>query len=304
MAVRAPQAGVSFARAAFDLSRGRQALLSVAQPGLGALLALGALPSPAVIGLGLVAAASGFLAVFSLNDVLDRHVDEQALGAGKAQAAGFDMDTVFLRHPLAVGTMSFPAAVAWVGGLGLVSAVSAWILSPACLALFVTAVLLEVLYCALRRVTWAKTFVSGLMVAAGGLAGWVAVARLSWAAASFFAFLVVWEIAGRNISNDLADIRPDRAVGIRTVATVFGEDAATRGILVGSIAAPMTLLALPVSLPARVACAAVGVWAMTAPAIGLAEAPSSSGGAAYFNRASLLPAIAFVVVLISVVVVT
>ena len=36
----------TIAEAVFDLSRGRQALLSVAQPALGALLAVGHLPTP------------------------------------------------------------------------------------------------------------------------------------------------------------------------------------------------------------------------------------------------------------------
>jgi hypothetical protein len=100
------EATIQLEEAAFDLSRGRQALLSVTQPALGALLALGALPSARVLALGLVAATSGFLAVFSLNDLLDRKVDADALGAGKAQAEGFDIDTAFTRHPLAAGRIT------------------------------------------------------------------------------------------------------------------------------------------------------------------------------------------------------
>lgn len=71
----------SIAAAVFDLSRGRQALLSVAQPALGALLAIGQLPDLRTTVLGLVAATAGYLAVFSLNDVLDAKVDEAALDA-------------------------------------------------------------------------------------------------------------------------------------------------------------------------------------------------------------------------------
>ena len=83
-----PQAAPGLAAAVFDFSRGRQALLSVAQPAMGAVLALGALPSPDGSLLGLVAATTGFLAVFSLNDLLDRKVDERALEVGKAETHG------------------------------------------------------------------------------------------------------------------------------------------------------------------------------------------------------------------------
>ncbi|MCL4499046.1 MAG: ubiquinone biosynthesis protein UbiA, partial [Chloroflexi bacterium] len=57
-------------KAIFDLSRGKQALLSVAQPALGAILALGHLPDPRTLIIGATAATAGYLAVFSLNDLL------------------------------------------------------------------------------------------------------------------------------------------------------------------------------------------------------------------------------------------
>lgn len=252
--------------------------------------------------LGLVAATAGYLAVFSLNDLLDRKVDERALEAGKAQTHGFDIDTAFLRHPLASGRLPLAVGLAWVGGLGVASAVCAYLLAPACLAMFIAAVLLEVIYCSLRSVTWAKTFVSGLMVGVGGLAGWVAVARLSGAAVSFFAFLALWEIAGRNLPNDLADLGPDRSVGLTTVATTFGPATSAWWILVGSIATPLVALALPMPIWVRIVSVALGVWAMLLPAVGLVREPTSARAGAYFNRASLLPALVFVAELAAVLV--
>ena len=71
---------------------------------------------------------------------------------------------------------------------------------------FALAVVIEVVYCALRRVTWAKTILSGLMVGCGGLAGWTAVAPLRPAALTVFALLAFWELS-RNMANDLADLR-------------------------------------------------------------------------------------------------
>lgn len=287
------------AQAIFDLSRGRQALLSVAQPALGALLALGALPPPPTVALGLIAASTGYLAVFSLNDVLDRHVDAKAAELARESRGGYDIDIAYVRHPLATGDLSFRASLAWVGFLGVVSAVCAYLLSPACVALFALSVALHALYCALRSVTWAKTFVSGLMVGVGGLAGWVAVAPLSARAIPFFAFLALWEIAGRNLPNDLADLADDRAVGIRTVATVFGETTAARATAVGAWAAlvPLAFLGAPTLVTWLVVSA--GVVMLGVPSLVLASRPQGDLAATYFNRASLLPVIVLLPVLLS-----
>jgi len=287
-------ARASLAASIFDLSRGRQALLSVAQPALGAVIALDGFPSLKVMAIGLVAATCGFLAVFSLNDVLDRKGDAEALRQGKAEFEGYDLDTAFLRHPLARGDLSLALSVTWVGGLAAIAAVLAYILAPAALALFGVAVILEVLYCALRSVTWAKTFVSGLMVGAGGLAGWVAVAALDRRAAIFFAFLALWEIAGRNLPNDLADVDVDGRVGIRTVATTFGNRASSRATFAGALLTLGVMMFLPMPLIAIAISAVAGVWSMLVPAILLLREPTSTQAARYFNRASLLPALVFV----------
>jgi 4-hydroxybenzoate polyprenyltransferase len=294
VAVREGHAG--WRTALVDLSRARQALLSVAQPGLGALLALGRLPAPSVIVLGLVAAGTGYLAVFSLNDVLDRRADASAIESAPAPSSAFDIDTVAVRHPLAHGDLSLRASVVWVASLAAVSAVCAWLLAPLCLVLFAVAVALEVAYCALRSVTWTKTFVSGAMVGVGGLAGWAAVAPLSLRAVAFFAFLALWEIAGRNLPNDLADLELDRPTGIRTVATVLGPRASARGILVGTGATLLAAALLPLSPVAAGVAVAIGLWAMAVPGIALARSPTPEAAGSYFNRASLMPALVFVVV--------
>jgi len=288
---------VSLPAAVIDLSRGRQAMLSVAQPALGALLAAGGLPAPWRIVVGLVAASAGYLAVFSLNDVLDRRVDEAALGQAQ-QAGGFDIDTVAVRHPLARGDLGAGVSIAWVASLGVVSAVCAYVLAPICLALFGVAVALEVAYCSLRSVTWAKTFVSGLMVAVGGLAGWAAVAPLSAAAVPFLVFLAAWEIAGRNLPNDLADVSADSAVGIRTVATVFGPRVSAAATLAGAAATLAAVLFLRVSPVLLTVWGALALVTMVLPAVRLARRPDPEGAGAYFNSASLLPALMFAAALV------
>ena len=80
----AERRGAGRTDALIDLSRGRQALLAVAPPGLGAVLALGGLPSLRVALIGVVAAAAGCLAVLSLEHVLERRFDAAVarVGAG------------------------------------------------------------------------------------------------------------------------------------------------------------------------------------------------------------------------------
>ncbi len=277
------------AESLFDLSRGRQATLSIAQPGLAAVLAAGGMPGARVVAIGLVAAWAGFFAVFSLNDVLDRRVDAAALRAGKAEVDGYDLDAAFLRHPLAQGALSLRLSLVWVAGLVLVAAAGAWLLGPQCLGLFAVAVALEVVYCGLRSVTWAKTIVSGVMVGCGGLAGWAAVAPLHWSALPVFVFLALWEIGCRNLANDLADLGPDRAVGIRTVATTFGPAVATRANLAVATAVLLTVPFLGLSGWGLAAALASGAFLVAWPAVRLYRDPSSARAGWYFNVASLYP---------------
>ncbi len=286
------------ARVLFDFSRGRQALLSVAQPALGALLALQGLPSTRILVLGLGAAATGYLSVFSLNDLLDRDVDREAVrltaepGRPTPAAAGYDLDVAFFRHPLARGDLSLALATAWVGGLGLVSLALAYAVRPLCALLFVACVALEATYCALKRDTWLKTVPAGIMVGLGGLAGWFAVGTATWGAAAFGLLLVLWEVAGRNLSNDLADLSADRAVGIVTVATTFGPVTAARWIFAGAAAMPVVALAQEGSPALRLAVAALAFWSMSLPGARLLRRPEETEAQRYFNRASLFPALA------------
>lgn len=284
-----PARTAQLAASLFDLSRGRQALLSIAQPGLAAVLAAGGLPGMRATAIGLAAAWAGFFAVFSLNDVLDRRVDAAALRAGEEIADGYDLDIAFLRHPLAQGELSLRVSLAWVVVLAAFATLGAWVLDPLCLLVFGVAAALEVLYCSLRQVTWAKTIVSGVMVGAGALAGWVAVAPLSWRAAPVAVFLGLWEIGGRNLANDLADLTADASVGIRTVATTFGARAAARANLLVAIpvVAVVGLLGLgPAALAGSLLC---GLWLVVWPALWLAVEKTSSRAGWYFNRASLYP---------------
>ena len=275
--------------ALFDLSRGRQALLSIAGAGLAAVLAARGVPSLRVIVIGLIAAWAGYFVAFSLNDVLDRRTDAASLRAGKARPERFDIDTAFSRHPLAAGKLTMPVSVAWVAGLTLVASVGCLLLSPLCLLFFLLGAGLDFVYSALRTTTWLKTVVTGVMVGCGGVAGWVAVAPLGRGVLPVFVFLALWEIGGRNLANDLSDVASDASVGVRTVATTFGMRAAARANLVvgGGMVASVAWLQMP--LVAVLAALACGVWLVVRPGVALARRPSTALAARSFNHARVYP---------------
>lgn len=292
---------ISLAAAMFDMSRGRQALLSVAQPILCALLALDRFPDLRACLIGALAAVSGELMVFSLNDVMDHRADARSLAVGKGPFPhGFDIDFAFEKHPIARGHVPHAVGVAWVAFLAIVFSVSAWMLSPWCVVFFAVAVVLEIVYCLLRTVSSMKTVVSGVMVGIGSMAGWVAVAPLQWRALWPFLFLGFWETCGRNMANDLGDVEFDRQVGIATVAVRLGQVRAARLIFAGAVATAGFAALLPLPETGRVLAFAATVWCMVAPGWRLVRRPAEpSAAAAYFNRACLCPVLVLGALLVS-----
>jgi len=294
----AEQPGPGLPAAIFDLSRGKQALLTIAQPALGAVLAHSGLPSARVIAIGLPAAGAASFALYALNDLLDRKVDARSLAVGKSAVPEHDLDTAFVRHPLARGILSLRVSVAWVAGLAVVAVVGTALLSPLALLFFAAAAATQVVYCALRCVTSWKTVLSGVMVGFGGLAGWVAVAPLRWSALSLFVFLACWEVGGRNIVNDLSDLESDARVGIRTVATVRGEAAAAHAAAAMAGACLLSTMLLPMPVTSVVLALALGAWSLGRPAVKLVGRPTPVEAASYFNRGSLYPDLVLCAVLV------
>lgn len=284
----------------FDFSHSRQAVLSVAQPGLGALLAHGGFPSLRIIGLGLVASTAGMLCVYASNDLLDLRIDREAVRSSTSPkiAEGYDIDVVAVRHPVALGVLSLPLAIAWVVVLGLVAVGFAFWIRPGCALIFVGCVCLEVIYCALKRRTWLKTVPAGAMVGLGALAGWYAVRDFDLYALAFFFLLTFWEIFGRNLTNDLADMSHDAPLGIKTLATVHGPKWSARGSLGGTTAILPVAALQQGGLYLRLLLVVAAVWTMTLPALSLVRSPQEKTAQRMFNRASLFPPLAFMAALV------
>lgn len=274
-------------------SRTMQAHLSIAQPALGALLAAGAIPSARTIGFGLVAAWTGLHAVFAMNDLLDVDVDRERFAHLKG-FAGFDVDTVIARHPLAQGALRRRELVVWVVVNAAVAIAFAWLLHPLTVALFVVSAAFEVLYCRLAKRTAMKFVVTGVMVAIGASAGWFAVSRrVDVTLIVFLLWMAAWEIGGRNIVNDWSDVEEDRHLGLRTVPVVYGPRIASRLILaflvltavLGVVIVVPSTLGAVTGLGALVAGGVLLVW----PGTLLAADQTSAEAHKLFNRASLYP---------------
>lgn len=274
-------------------SRTAQAHLSIAQPALGALLAAGAIPSARTIGFGLIAAWTGLHAVFAMNDLLDVEVDRERFTHLKG-FAGFDVDSVIARHPLAQGALRRRELVAWIAVNATVAVVFAWLLHPSTVALFVISAAFEVLYCRLAKRTAMKFLVTGVMVAIGASAGWFAVSRrIDWTLVVFLLWMAAWEIGGRNIVNDWSDVEEDRHLGIRTIPVVYGPRVASRlvlGFLVLTAVLGLILL-VPSGLGpvAGVGALVAGGLLLVWPGILLATDQASEDAHRLFNRASLYP---------------
>ncbi|MGP2440308.1 UbiA prenyltransferase family protein [Streptomyces sp. JW3] len=283
------------AKALFAFSRGTQATLSVAQPLIAALIADDR-PAPQRLAAAALAAFAGFFAVFALNDLLDIDMDRRRF-AHPRPYEGTDLDGVGGRHPLARGRLSRRAALAWIGGLGLVAVVITALLSWVCVALFAVAALLQVLYCRLATVTPYKFLVSGVMVAVGGSVGWFTVSTVvdPLRLGLFLVWMAAWEIGGRNIPNDLADLDEDRHLGVRTLPVVHGPRAGAATacgflLVAGAASCALAWVALgSFGPPGLVGTVLVTAATLVRPGLALLRRPEPPLALAVFNRASFQP---------------
>lgn len=283
------------ARALYGFSRGNQALLSIAQPLVGALLATDHLP-PGRLAVAVLAATAAFFAVFAANDLFDARLDRRSAAMTQTRRAT-DIDSAGGRHPLAQGRLRFAAGLVWVLLLSAVALSAAVALSRVCAVLFVCAALLEAVYCRLATVTAYKFLLSGVMVATGACAGWFAFSatvdplRLGLLAL----WLAAWEIGGRNIPNDLADVDEDTPLGIRTVPIVYGPRAAARLaaallLVTAAAACALAVAAWPSYGPVGLAGVALTAIPTTLiPAARLLRHPDAPTALTAFNHASFHP---------------
>jgi 4-hydroxybenzoate polyprenyltransferase len=114
----------------------------------------------------------------------------------------------------------------------------------------VAAVGIEVVYCALLKVTHWKGLLSGVMVGVGSLAGAFAVVREpSWAfLVLLFLWAFGWEFGARNIPNDWTDIEEDVHLGIETIPVHYGRVPSSKVSFLVVCFTVLVSLFLPLSL--------------------------------------------------------
>jgi 4-hydroxybenzoate polyprenyltransferase len=283
----------------FALSRTPHGLLDMAAAALAALLCLGHFPALGTTLIGIVTVFAGYTTVYALNDLVDYRSDKRKVDTGTLtqQAAYADLDSMLLRHPLATGALSLPAALVWTAAWAVIAISGAYWLNPACLIIFLLGCLLESLYCLLWRVTPLRTLINGAVKTLGPVAAVFAVNPQPPVVFTglLFLWIFAWEIGGQNIPNDWTDIEEDRRFSAQTIPVKLGP---RRAELLSVAALAMALFlniallwASPISFPPLMLLAAVvaNIYLLLWPALDMAESRSRREAMALFNKASYYP---------------
>lgn len=281
----------------FGFSRMSHSVLDIGHPAVGALLVLGGFPSLQVMTIGFIAAFAGFTAVFALNDLMDYEVDTERIERHQRSFSNFDIDVLGVRHPIAQKMLTFPRGLAWVLFWGLLSLSSAYVLNPVCCLILLAAVAIEIVYCALLRVTHWKGLLSGIMVGVGALAGAFAVTREpSWTfLALLFLWASCWEFGARNIPNDWTDLEEDVHLGIRTIPVRYGRAVSSRVSFLAVCFTVLVSLFLPLFLSwsqavfFEIGALVVGAFFLLVPAWKWVKDQSTDSAMSLFNKACAYP---------------
>ena len=279
------------------LSRTPHAILDVATPAMAALLYLGHFPPVPTILLGLLTAFAGYTAVYALNDIVDVNVDRQRLSVVEHEQGLFDVDEIFVRHPVAQGLLSYRQALSWFMFWSAVAIVGAWLLNPYCGLLFLVSASLEAVYCKLLKITHLKIIPSALVKASGGVAGILAVDPAPSLGFLFVLalWLAAWEVGGQNIANDIVDMDNDSKVCARTTLTVKGLHESIFYLVVANGMAFFGSLAIfalagnGVGWLYPLLAGVVSWFLILEPTKSLYFNPGNQAAARLFNRASYIP---------------
>lgn len=279
----------------FALSRTTHGVLDLALPGFVALLWLGSFPSWQTILLSIFAAFAGYTAIYALNDLVGVAVDKEKFAGGIN--AGYSVEASDLRYPLAQNALSYTSGVAWFAFWFGAALISSYFLNPKIIFILIAAALLEVLYCLLLKVTYLRTFVSGLVKSSGPIAA-VFVVDPNPAMPLLLLILLwvfVWEIGGQNTPADWNDTVEDKRVHAKTIPLQFGTQKAglvvlfTLGLTVIFSAFLPTVSPLVLGFPYVLASVAIGFFLLLVPAYRLYKTQAGRSAAALFDKASYYP---------------
>ena len=294
------------------LSRTPHGLLDMATPAAAALLWYGSFPSLWTALLGLITAFAGYTAVYALNDLVDFRTDQKRVKEGILPDLHNDLDSIFVRHPMAYGLLPFRKGLFWALAWALLAVAGAYLLNPFCVIIFLASCLLETVYCLMWKSSYLKTAISGAVKTSGAVAAVFAVDPDPYAPflVILFLWLFFWEIGGQNIPNDWADIEEDRLLKAASVPVCFGEGcAATLILFFLALVAALNLLlwgmvsrleAFPFFGIAASLC--VSIYLLLIPAFRLYRTRERADALALFNKASYYPVTTLGIVILNTVV--
>jgi 4-hydroxybenzoate polyprenyltransferase len=279
------------------LSRTPHLLIDLATPIAVGLLSIGKFPSVYTVLLGLITVFAGYACIYALNDVTDYELDRKRMGGLSREKECFDLDCVFVRHPLAQGFISLAGGMVWTAMWGVIALVGAALLHPMCAVIFLIGALLEVIYCKLYSSTQWKIVIAATVKNLGGLAAIYAVdpnpqPRFM---AMVFIWIALWEIGGQNIPNDLVDIQEDARLGGETIPVVYGPNPSVFIIIITLIASFVLGLGLVFLSPLQakglylLGALLSGLFFLLLPLKRFISSGDTSKAIRLFNQASLYP---------------
>ncbi|MBI5822962.1 MAG: UbiA family prenyltransferase [Chloroflexi bacterium] len=287
----------------FALSRTTHGILDLATPAFCALLWLGGFPHWTIILLSIGTAFAGYTAIYALNDLVGVKVDREKFTGAKINP-GYSVEASAMRYPLAQNILSYKSGLLWMISWSILAIIGSYLLNPVIVFIFIGAAILETIYCLLLKVTYLRTFVSGMVKASGPIAAiFVVDANPSpYLLFLLFAWLFFWEIGGQNVPADWNDTAEDRRVHAKTIPIRFGVEKA--GIIV-MITLALTVIAsifLPLISPANLgplyilASLIVGYVFLLQPGFQLYKFKEGRHAAQLFDKASFYPVIQFALI--------
>jgi len=262
-----------------------------------ALLCIGRFPPLSTIILGLITVFAGYACIYALNDVTDYELDRKRMGERARDQVCFDLDCIFVRHPLAQGFIPFAAGMMWTVLWGLIALVGATLLNPVCAAIFILGAILEVIYCKFYGFSQWKILIAATVKNLGSLAAIYAVnpsPPLEFIIIVFI-WIALWEVGGQNIPNDLVDMDEDRRLEGKTIPVVYGPNLSVLIILITLIASFVLGLGLvflsPLPLKGVYLAGAIisGILFLLLPLKRFLSGRDTTKAINLFNQASLYP---------------
>jgi len=288
----------------FALSRTSHGILDLATPAFCALLWLGGFPEWTVILLSLFTAFAAYTAIYALNDLVGMVVDREKFSSNEVNA-GYSVEASELRYPLARNILSFKSGLAWMGFWFILAIIGSYLLNPTIVIILIAAAILEVIYVLLLKVTYLRTFVSGLVKASGPIAA-VFVVDPNPSPSALLLLLVwlfFWEIGGQNVPADWNDTVEDKRINAKTIPIHFGVDKASVIVILALAVTVTTSIFLPslsplnLGLPYILASLIIGFIFLLQPAFQLNKNKNDGRYAArLFDRASYYPVAQFALI--------